>query len=158
WLLKTCDEIKDIMGLCPDEHFEEYSDELEGRILRSKFSDIMRAGTGLHHRIGSPMVHTIIEGPIVLELLHITDVGVSAFTLERVRQDRDQMLYLELLALARAGQAVTEERLLDIKSGLPEYPRGVLKLTLTDGHTEMQAVEYKRLPFKLGKTMIGLKV
>ena len=158
WLLKTCEEIKEILGLSPDEHFEEYGDEIERRILHSKFSDIMQGGTGLHHRIGSSTIHTTIEGPIVLELLHITDVGISAFSLERVRQDRDQMLYLELLALARAGQIITEEGLLGVKHALPEYPRGVLKLILTDGHTEIQAVEYKRLPFKLGKSKIGLKV
>jgi RecQ-mediated genome instability protein 1 len=158
WLLANYEGVEEILGLNPEEHFEEYGDELEKRVLHSRFSDIMQAGTGFPNRIGSTMVHTIIEGPIVLELIHITDVGVSAFSLERTRQDRDQALYLQLLALARAGRTITKEGLLDLKRALPEYPRGVLKLILSDGHTEIQAVEYKRLPFKLGKTKIGLKV
>ena len=156
--METCEAIKEILRLSPEEHFEEYGDELERRILHSRFSDVMKAGTGLPYRIGSSMVHTTLEGPIVLELVHMTDVGVSAFSLERVRQDRDQKLYLEMLALARAGQTATEESLLEIMSALPEYPRGTLKLILTDGHTELHAVEYKQLPFKLGRTKIGLKV
>jgi RecQ-mediated genome instability protein 1 len=118
----------------------------------------MQAGTGLHHRIGSPTVHTTLEGHIVLELVHITDIGVSALSLERARQDRDQSIYLKLLASAQAGRTTTEKGWLDLKNALPEYPRGVLKLILSDGHTELQAVEYKCLPFKLGKSKIGLKV
>lgn len=160
-MLGACAALNDleyVLEIDPNQHFEHYGEELKRRILHAKFSDIMKAGTGLPLRIGSPSVHTTLEGPIVLELVHLTDVGVSAFSLEKVRQDRDQTFYLDLLALARARETASQRTLQEIRHSLPDYPRGVLKLYLSDGSTELQALELKRLPLQLGQSAMGLKV
>lgn len=42
---------------------------------------------------------------------------------------------------------------------LPVYPRGMLKLEITDGARVMKGMEYKRLDdLKLGDTRLGSKV
>lgn len=42
---------------------------------------------------------------------------------------------------------------------LPEYPRSMLKLELSDGRGVVKGIEYKRIPgLKLGDTKLGCKV
>lgn len=50
------------------------------------------------------------------------------------------------------GPAVDDEK-------LPKYPRGMLKLEVTDGLRVMKAMEYERLQgMQLGETCLGSKV
>ncbi|KAJ3518699.1 hypothetical protein NMY22_g13548 [Coprinellus aureogranulatus] len=109
------------------------------------------------NRIAHPRFYNIIRGPIVLELVHLTDVGVSALTLECARQDYTRRRFLG--KIARAGS--TEGQVLgDLgwQAMVEEYPRRRLKLTLSDGYTELQALELERLPFQLGVTSMGRKI
>jgi hypothetical protein len=46
-------------------------------------------------------MHTTIKGAIVLELIHMTDVGCSALALEKARIERDQLLFLHLSVAVR---------------------------------------------------------
>ncbi len=42
---------------------------------------------------------------------------------------------------------------------LPAYPRGMLRLELSDGRRVMKAMEYRRIgELKLGETALGAKV
>lgn len=42
---------------------------------------------------------------------------------------------------------------------MPDYHRGVMKLTMSDGANEVMGIEYKRINgLKLGETKLGCKV
>lgn len=84
----------------------------------------------------------------------MTDIGVSAFRLERVRQEREHTILLD--RITQTSQASQEVHWLRPK--LEKYPRKRLKLFLTDGFVELQAVELEKLPFELGVTPMGCKV
>ncbi|KAJ3537560.1 hypothetical protein NMY22_g5539 [Coprinellus aureogranulatus] len=156
WLQSTCRTIAKGLRLHAD--WNEYTDELENLILNAPFSDVMVKGSsGIPSSVGSK-VHTVIEGPMVLELVHMTEVGVSAFKLEHVRMERDRMFYEGLLELEQQGESASTAKILQMKDNLPDYPRQCLSLYLSDGFHELQFVEYRPLPFKLGRTSMGMKL
>lgn len=101
---------------------------------------------------------TTLEGPIVLELKHLTDMGISAFKLERARYGRDRSFYLRMSTLAEEGEIATPDKLQAIRENLPRYPYKCLKLVLSDGTTELEAVELEPLGLRLGATPMGTKV
>ncbi|KAF5341247.1 hypothetical protein D9611_005969 [Ephemerocybe angulata] len=162
WLVATLQEIKSSLEylIQDDELSEDHITltELRSRILNSPFADTMVPGTGLPRRITHPMTHTKLEGPIVLDLLHMDEIGVSAFRLERVRMDRDEACFLNMLRLASFCPGITEEMILRASTQLPEYPRKRLKIYLSDGTIELIAMEYMPLPLKLGITPMGTKL
>ncbi|KAJ2911491.1 hypothetical protein MD484_g8924, partial [Candolleomyces efflorescens] len=165
WLLNISRDIGEKNFLLQSANDDVYGDglltffeELESMILCSKFSETMMAGSGLPPQISLPTMHTIIKGPIVLELIHMTDVGCSALALERVRIDRDQLLFLNLSAAVRDRRMPSAAETAKWERELPTFPRGSLKLWLTDGLTELEARELKPLPMALGLTPMGIKV
>lgn len=117
-------------------------------------------GTGLPNRVNKPKVHTTLEKPVVLELVHLTDVGVGAMALERVRQNRERRIFLDQMArTCDSYEAQTLRDLEWLRPELEEYPRKRLKLFLSDGNTELQAIELERLEgIALGTTPMGTKV
>lgn len=46
--------------------------------MNSKLQTTAEGGTGLPLRVSNSMTYTIIEPPVILELVHMTEVGVSA--------------------------------------------------------------------------------
>ena len=118
----------------------------------------MEKGTGLPPRVNLPSTITTIEGPIVLELVHMVEVGVSAFTLERVRLDREVEMLSRFSEAARSGTPPSTFDIAKWEASLPLYPKNSLKLYLTDGEIELEAMELKPLPFNLGCSSIGTKV
>jgi hypothetical protein len=145
-------------GHDPDFNFYSYREEVFKAILCSSFSHTAVPGTGLPRRVNHSKVHHHLKGPVVLELVHLTDIGVSALKLERVRQDRDRRAYLDRVAqtTSSGGQALREVEWLGPK---PEkYPRKCLKLFLSDSALELQAIELEPLPLVLGDTPMGTKV
>lgn len=95
---------------------------------------------------------------MVLELTHMNDISVSAFTLNRVRYARDRSFHQRLAALAEEGEVATKEALLRIREALPPFPRNCLQLSLSDGTHELKAIELERLDVQLGRTPMGVKV
>lgn len=104
---------------------------------------------------------TILMGPpILVQITSISDIGMSAYKLDQTRQAREERI--------RASGGVTQqcnrnEEEVDeeyIGEGpLPKYQRSMLKFEITDGHTLMQAVEYRKIPeFDLSETPLGYKV
>ncbi|KAJ3515793.1 hypothetical protein NMY22_g14358 [Coprinellus aureogranulatus] len=155
WLQSSCHTIAQAR---PNADWNEYTDELENLILNAPFSNVMAKGSsGIPSAVGSK-VHTVIEGPMVLELVHMTEVGVSAFKLELVRMERDRIFYEGLLELAQEGDVASTATILQMKDNLPDYPRQCLSLYLSDGFHELQFIEYRPLPFKLGRTSMGMKL
>ncbi|KAJ3537670.1 hypothetical protein NMY22_g5499 [Coprinellus aureogranulatus] len=130
---------------------------LEEAILQASFRDIAIEGTGLSTLIDAPTgFQGEIQGPVVLELVHLTDVGVSAFDLEAVRQRRQRIEFEDTVSRIRAmigRRGLPEDR------PLPQYPRRRLKLFLSDGFRELEAVECELLAgLALGQTCMGTKL
>ena len=61
----------------------------------------------------------------------------------------------DLAGLAREG----DEDATEDEGPVPKYPRGMLRLELSDGFTTVEAVEYRSIPqLRLGVTPLGYKV
>ena len=61
----------------------------------------------------------------------------------------------DLAGLVREGEEDPEED----EGPVPKYPRGMLRLELSDGFTTVEAVEYRSIPqLELGITPLGYKV
>lgn len=130
---------------------------LHESVHNTPLHEIAVAGTGLPPLANPPTAHGNIEGPLVLELVHIVDIGVSAFDLEEVRQERAHIRHQR--RVSRVRSATGEQPLQEREQVLPEYPRERLKLVLTDGFAELEAIECRRLPgIAMGKTPMGTKV
>ncbi|KAL6307427.1 hypothetical protein BKA93DRAFT_727364 [Sparassis latifolia] len=149
WLDGCYEWIEGEFHLNPATQLDEIIQHVESQLLQSNLSDSMVAGTGLPTNI-PPIDKTMITGPAVLvEIISITDVGQSAFTLQNVRQARIDRA--DLAGLAGDGD--------DDEGPIPKYPRSMLRFQLSDGSTVLQAFEYRRLPeLELGETPLGYKV
>ncbi|KAF5314751.1 hypothetical protein D9611_007064 [Ephemerocybe angulata] len=164
WLSNACYEIErdwKVNNPCDSISEETYLGELENKIVYTNLSDVTARGSrGLPAGITLPSMYTTLDGPIVLELVHMMDVGVSAFVLEKVRLDREQAAYQRLCATEEsiAGLPLVAQR--DPQSvATPTYPRKCMRYTLSDGRNEIEAVEFRKaFPFLLGETSIGLKM
>ncbi|KZT00791.1 uncharacterized protein LAESUDRAFT_708404 [Laetiporus sulphureus 93-53] len=119
------------------------------QLLESDLTDSMVAGTGLPRNVVD-LQNTVIRGPILVQIISITDIGNSAFSLQSVRQAR-----LERADMAGLARAEDEED----EGPIPSYPRSMLRFQLSDGSTTLQAIEYRRLPeLVLGETKLGYKM
>ena len=124
------------------------------QLLSSDFSDSMLRGTGLTPNVSALKKCTLKGQKILLELVHLTEIGHSAFNLMNVRQTR-----IDREDLAGLANADEEGNVEDDEGPVPKYPRGMLKMQLSDGHTTLTAIEYRRLPgLELGTTPYGCKV
>jgi hypothetical protein len=135
---------------------QEISDAIEG----SSFAHIAEPGSGLSEWVTRDYAHMVLKGPVVLELVHLSEVGISAMTLEGVRQKREHQIYLDRVAHTSNSQEGRMQRELGrVRPELEPYPRRRLKLFLSDGNNELQAIELDLLPdLELGTTPMGTKV
>ncbi|KAJ3547517.1 hypothetical protein NMY22_g1619 [Coprinellus aureogranulatus] len=147
-------------GQEPDFDLARYRALMDVALKCSSFAMAAIPGTGLPNRINEPKVDHFLRGPVILELVHVTEIGISAFTLERVRQDRERKLFLD--RVAHTGTLETRASCNRNRTGHGElqleYPRKCLKFFLSDGFLELQAIELEQLPFKLGQTPMGTKI
>ncbi|KAG8903446.1 hypothetical protein FRB99_003268 [Tulasnella sp. 403] len=91
-------------------------------------------------------------GPILCQVVSMTEIGHSAFSLQNVRQTRIDRE--DLAGLVEAGVEDEEEN-----QPIPKYPRSTLKFELSDGWVTLPAIEYKKLPgLELGVTPLGSKM
>jgi RecQ-mediated genome instability protein 1 len=110
----------------------------------------MVPGTGLPADV-SGFDNTSLHGPpILVEIVSMTEIGHSAFSLQNTRQTRLDATDLTVLA---SEEATSED------GTIPNYPRSMLRFELSDGSTTFQAMEYRTLPeLQLGVTPLGYKV
>jgi len=124
----------------------------EEALLDSDLKDSMQPGTGFPDL-------TVQGSSILVQIVDITEIGHSAFSLTNVRQTRlDQE---DLAGLARQNEEENENQNQDDEDvgPIPKYPRSMLKLQLSDGTITMPAIEFKRIPgLELGVTPLGCKV
>ncbi|KAJ3495294.1 hypothetical protein NMY22_g19956 [Coprinellus aureogranulatus] len=142
WLEQTIDSIVEETEM-PFFDYAHLSHQVNEKILNSRLEDITVPGTGLQPPVNPRFAYGFVHGPILLEMTHVTEIGITAFHLEAVRQERE-------LVRHRAGPAVP---------ALPRFPRRCLKILFTDGFMELEAIELEPLPnFALGETPMGRKV
>lgn len=102
-------------------------------------------------------------GPILVQIVAITDIGVSAFTLKNVRQSRldkaDMTGLTKEKDLDEEGADGAQPPGEDEDATMPPYPRSMLSLLISDGTVTIKAIEAKRLDgLVLGETPLGCKL
>lgn len=137
------------------------TDATEEALLDSDLKDSMQPGTGFSDGITAAGDLTVQGSSILVQIVDITEIGHSAFSLTNVRQTRlDQE---DLAGLARQNEEENENEngnQVDEDVGpIPKYPRSMLKLQLSDGTVTVPAIEFKKIPgLELGVTPLGCKV
>ncbi|KAI0091295.1 hypothetical protein BDY19DRAFT_696571 [Irpex rosettiformis] len=151
WLDGCWSWIESELKLHPAKDMEAILYNVDSQLLQSDLSDSMLEGTGLPPNI-SELDDVALHGPPVLvEIVAITEIGHSAFSLQSTRQAR-----LERADLAGLAE---EEENEDEDGAVPNYPRSMLKFHLSDGSTVLEAIEYRRIPeIQLGVTPLGYKL
>lgn len=131
---------------------------LETALLDSDLKDSMQTGTGFPEGVTTANNLTV-QGSLLVQIVDITEIGHSAFSLTNVRQTRlDQE---DLAGLTRQDEEEGENRnQADEDAGpIPKYPRSMLKLHLSDGFVTVPAIEFKKIPeLELGVTTLRCKV
>jgi RecQ-mediated genome instability protein 1 len=116
----------------------------------------MQPHTGLPANIKDLNTITTLTGPPVLvEIIRMDDISTSAFQLDQIRQARKESI------LAGVGDEEGEEGGdidVDGEGPMPQYPRGKLRLQLSDGQTVLEAIEYRRINELKLTTPSGFKV
>ena len=150
WLEGCYTWIQEELHLNPARHMPQILENVNTQLLESDFADSMLAGTGIPQTaLGA--VHTVIKGPILVEVVDMTDIGHSAYSLMQVYESR-----VEYRKQAALRDASGDEGL---QKPMPKYPRSMLQFQLSDGVSVLPAIEHKSLPqFELGETPLGYKV
>ncbi|TFK87474.1 hypothetical protein K466DRAFT_490839 [Polyporus arcularius HHB13444] len=150
WLEGCYTWIQDELQLDPVRDMAAIIENVNTQLLESDFADSMVAGTGfLPNALNA--VHAVIDGPILVEVIGIMDIGHSAYSLQQVYDSR-----IEYRKQAEIRDASGDE---DQRKPMPKYPRSMLQLQLSDGSSVLPGIEFKSLPqFELGETPLGCKV
>jgi len=137
------------------ENMQDLKDKVEEQLLKSDLQRSMLHSTGLDRHISQFM--GVLQGaPTLVQILAITDIGISASQLEQVRVARE-----ERMRYGEGNVEGDEDGDLEIEGEgpMPKYPRSQLHFRLSDGLTTFEGTEYRRLPeLVLGTTPLGLKV
>ena len=105
---------------------------LETALLDLDLKDSMQPGNGFPEGITTANNLTV-KGPVLVQIVDITEIGHSTFSLMNVRQT--QLDQEDLVGLARQNEEENEDQnQADEDAGLIlKYPRSMLKLQLIDG-------------------------
>ncbi|KAG6328920.1 hypothetical protein ID866_10168 [Astraeus odoratus] len=178
WLSDCCDWISTEYNISPSTHFDDFVAHVEAQLLQSNLEDSMVPGTGLNPQLirtedpprsgnrrptskakSRTPRRKVDTGPVPLlvEIRTITEIAHSAFNLLNTHQTR---LDREDLGLARGNDEQEGPRHQDEDEGpIPNFPRGMLRLELSDGQSLLRAIEYRSIPdLVLGETPLGYKV
>jgi RecQ-mediated genome instability protein 1 len=129
---------------------------VESQFLQSDLRDSTIPNTGLPAGLSALARTTLTGAPVLVEITAITDVGVSAFSLQTTRQTRIDRADLAGLNAVRGDDGEREE---EEEGPVPRFQRSMLQLMLCDGTTTIKAVEYRKIPqLVLGETPLGYKV
>jgi len=97
-------------------------------------------------------------------VMSVMEVGHSAFQLQTTMENRKEALSgvrrIRRLGNPQAdGGEEGEEEEDEDDEAIPPYPRGMLRLEVSDGYTTLKAMEYQRISgLTLGETALGSKV
>ncbi|KAI0671737.1 DUF1767-domain-containing protein [Trametes maxima] len=152
WLEGCYTWIEQELHLDTTRDMSEILNNVDTQLLESSFSDSMVAGTGFPPNVLNAK-QTFLEGPILVEVIGIMEIGHSAYSLLQIYESRQE--YRKQADLRAAGGDADVEG----QKPMPKYPRSMLQLQLSDGVSTLPAVESVKLPeFELGETPLGYKV
>ncbi|KAG8730255.1 hypothetical protein FRC12_020379 [Ceratobasidium sp. 428] len=145
WLDACCEYITSDLGVNVND-FETLRSHVEEQFLQSNLADSVLPDAGFP----APDSHGIRIKNMLCEVVAITEIGHSAFSLKNVRQARvDKEDLAGLAGDLEDGEDYT----------IPKYPRSMLRMEISDGHKTMRAIEYRRIPdLELGVTPLGTKI
>ncbi|KAI0635931.1 hypothetical protein C8Q77DRAFT_1052852 [Trametes polyzona] len=150
WLEGCYAWIRDELQLNPARDMPAIIENVNNQLLGSDFADSMVAGTGFPQGVPDAQ-EAFLEGPILVEVIGLMEIGHSAYSLLQVHEAREEYRKQAQLRNARGDE---EER-----KPMPKYPRSMLQFQLSDGASVLTAVECKPLhEFELGETPLGCKV
>ncbi|TEB22833.1 hypothetical protein FA13DRAFT_1798541 [Coprinellus micaceus] len=142
WTSKRIEDIMEETNM-PYFDYDHIVPRIHEEILNVSLKDIATPETGLTPFINSPTAYGTIEGPLVLEIVHITEIGL-----------RRRISAIRPATRERKSQPIQQS-----VQALPDYTRERLKLVLSDGFIELEAIECGRLPdIVLGETPMGTKI
>ncbi|VDB83727.1 unnamed protein product [Peniophora sp. CBMAI 1063] len=150
WLTPCYEYVIETYGLNPARDLNRILQEIDTQLLASSLGDSMLHYTGIPRNIGAAKKGTVGVPPVLVQITSITEVGHSAFTLKNTRQTRIDRADLAGLAEEDGGED---------DGPIPRYPRSMLKFRISDGSTEIEAIEYRKIPeLELGVTPLGYKL
>ncbi|THV07361.1 DUF1767-domain-containing protein [Dendrothele bispora CBS 962.96] len=155
WLQACYDWVVTERNLDPSRDLQQIIREVEIQLLESDLRDSMLHGTGIPVNVANDNEPFSVLGgpPILVQIESITDIGVSAYDLNKIRETREERL--------AAGEQEEGEGDVEIEGEgpIPKYPRSMLRLEISDGVTTIKAMEYRSIPeLSLEETQLGCKV
>ncbi|KAJ7455345.1 hypothetical protein B0H11DRAFT_2200430 [Mycena galericulata] len=155
WLDACYAWVTDEHHLDPATHMPAIIDHVEAQLLQSDLCDSMSHGTGIPLPLLTAVSGTL-HGPVLVEIIAMTEVASSALALDQVRVARAE----RLAAGADMGDEENEADLeVDGEGPVPNFPRGMLRFELSDGASTLSAFEYRPLhELTLGVTPLGYKL
>jgi RecQ-mediated genome instability protein 1 len=124
---------------------------VEAQFLASDLRDSTKHRTAIPTNFNQ-IANGRLKGPFLVQIMAITDIGHSAFSLQNTRQIRLERADMSALEVAAESDGEDE-------GPVPNYPRGMLRLELSDGSTVFPAIEYRKISeLALGVTPLGCKV
>ncbi|KAG2005520.1 hypothetical protein CC2G_001920 [Coprinopsis cinerea AmutBmut pab1-1] len=149
-------------GHLPDGNVEEdeFLEAFDVLFYRCELRTATEPGTGLPKHLPLYITCKRIKGPeIWLEVKSICDIGISGFTLERIRLERQRQMFEAIATAAKESRHLERDEIDALRRSLPKFPRGTLLFTLSDGHEDIDALELEPLPgFSLESTYVGHKI
>ncbi|KAJ7274290.1 hypothetical protein B0H12DRAFT_1319303 [Mycena haematopus] len=130
-------------------------EHVEAQLLQSDLCDSMSHGTGIPLALLTA-VSGRLQGPVLVEITALMEVGSSALTLDQVRIAREERFAAGAGLDGEENEADLE---VDGEGPVPNYPRSMLRFELSDGASTLSAIEYRPLPeLTLGVTPLGYKM
>jgi RecQ-mediated genome instability protein 1 len=126
-------------------------EQVESQLLMSDLTDSMVHRTGLPQNLAGLQKGSLSGPPILVQVMALTEIGHSAFSLMNVRQTKIDRADLSGLAERDNADAADE-------GPVPNYPRSMLQFELSDGTMTLNAIEYRNIPqLDLENTPLGLR-
>jgi len=139
-------------NLNPVTDIGQIKEQVESQLLMSDLTDSMVHGTGLPHNIAGLQKSVLSGPPILVQIIALTEIGHSAFSLMNVRQAK-----IDRADLSGLVQGDNEDEA--DEGPVPNYPRSMLKFELSDGAIRLNAIEYRKIPeLDLENIPLGYKV
>ena len=139
-------------NLNPATDIGQIKEQVESQLLMSDLTDSMVHGTGLPHNLTGLQKGILSGPPILVQIMTLTEIGHSAFSLMNVHQTKVDRADLAGLAQGDNEDGADE-------GPVPNYPRSMLQFELSDGAVKLNAIEYRKITqFDLENTPLGFKV
>jgi RecQ-mediated genome instability protein 1 len=139
-------------NLNPATDMARIKEQVESQLLMSDLTDSMVHRTGLPQNLAGLQKGSLSGPPILVQIMALTEIGHSAFSLMNVRQTKIDRADLSGLA-ERDNEDAADE------GPVPNYPRSMLQFELSDGTITLNAIEYRKISqLDLENTPLGFKV